>query len=490
MTEPLTITVASTFLRDYRKAGVPLQSLAEGAVHDLLRLAQSDPVGWRRRYDRVAGLDQRVLEIDLAGGPRMLAIDRGEIVLWRMGDHSIVDKVVRDRPPIPEQTQPLPDQFDIGARLSLFPEDDDRGFIDYANENTADWVYWLDNEQAEAAEWLARVTYESWDAGVPLHAGLLGGPGTGKTTILVWLLKQLSLVDEDGLGMEVKLMAPPAVVNQIENSTGWDLSPFVLAEALPADSDTDPEEAPDVILADDPGSLFDLGVLMARFSSSSVIFGFDPLQMADSVTDDELEKFENKYAVETYWFTSCYRQKEAVGEAAMHVARVVAASSPFLRDEKKQRHASDRQLLTSKVNSLEFVNPSGVIQTFHEPEWSEWEKYWRYIYRLRQRGRLWDHWPPLLLVQDPLAAVEPHWVARADAVSTHRCSTDDLQQVKGLEYQHVLMILGETLYSNINSGFEGSGQNNYNRFRLFRIPFSRAKDSLTTFVFPDREAEP
>ncbi|MBS1848155.1 MAG: ATP-binding protein [Actinobacteria bacterium] len=484
----MTVTAAPTFLRDYRKAGVSLQTLAEGAVHDLLRRAQADAGGWRRHYDRVAGLDGRVLEIDLAGGPRMLAIDNGELILWRMGDHSLVKKVAQDRPPWPEQSQPLPRQFELDTRVSLFPDDDDRGFIDFANENTADWIYWLDDEQSAAAEWLETSILESWDNGVPLHAGLLGGPGTGKTTILVWLLKQLALVEEDGLGMRLKLKAPPSVVNQIENSTGWDLSSYVLVGSSIADGH--PRDAPEVILVDDPGSLEDLKLLMTGFPWSSVVFGFDPLQMADSVTDDALDAFEDSCAVETFWFSSCYRQKEAVGEAAMHVAQVVAASSPFLREDKKQRHASDRAILTGKVNNLEFVNPSGAIQTTRDPDWNEWEEYWRYIYRLRRQGRLWNHWPPLLVVQDPLADINPTWLARIDAVSSHRCSTDDLQQVKGLEYQHVLMTLGETLYSNIDSGFEGSGQYSYNRFRLFRIPFSRAKDSLTTFVFPDREPEP
>lgn len=49
------------------------------------------------------------------------------------------------------------------------------------------------------------------------------------------------------------------------------------------------------------------------------------------------------------------------------------------------------------------------------------------------------------------------------------------------------MLLGRDLYDRTNAGFEGSGQAEYNRYRLFRIPFSRAKDSLATFVFPDRE---
>ena len=106
----VTVHVAPTFMRDYRKAGVALQGLAEGAIQDLIRLASADPKGWRRRYDRVAGLKAAtpVLEIDLAGGPRLLAVDDGDLTLWRMGDHGLIDSVVRSKPPLPTERDPLP----------------------------------------------------------------------------------------------------------------------------------------------------------------------------------------------------------------------------------------------------------------------------------------------------------------------------------------------------------------------------------------------
>jgi hypothetical protein len=34
----------------------------------------------------------------------------------------------------------------------------------------------------------------------------------------------------------------------------------------------------------------------------------------------------------------------------------------------------------------------------------------------------------------------------------------------------------------VEGGFKGSGQSVYNERRLLRIPFSRAKDSIVTFV--------
>src|SRR4051794_14917196 len=90
------------FLRDHRAAGVGLQRLAERKIQDLVRRAESDPTGWRRQYDRVASLRDKasVLEIDLAGGPRLLAVDHGDVLtLWRMGDHDITERARSTRLP-------------------------------------------------------------------------------------------------------------------------------------------------------------------------------------------------------------------------------------------------------------------------------------------------------------------------------------------------------------------------------------------------------
>lgn len=479
----LAIHAAPTFLRDYRKAGVGLQSLAEGAIKDLIRLAAADPTGWRRRYDRVAGLKSQapVLEIDLAGGPRLLAVDDGELTLWRMGDHGLIDSVVRSKPPMPTEREALPVQFRPGSRLRLFPEDADEIFIDYGNESSADWAYWLDDQQFDAAIRVSDSIQAAFLEGRRTVHGIFGGPGTGKTTILVWLLKTLATVEPGSAALDVVLEAPTSVINQIENSTGWELREFTL-EAHEANG-----RSPNVILVDDPESLNAVEDVLETHPDASVVLGFDPLQMAESITDAELTAWLERTDAEAEWLASCYRQKAVVGRAAKHVADTIAASSPFLREDKKGRHHQERAALTQRANETTFVNPSGKVQTIVEPTVDAWESYWKYLYRLRRSGRLWDHWPPLLVITDPSADIPSRWLSRLDAVASHRKSTEELLDVKGLEYQHVLMLLGDRLYTSIENGFEGSGTNAYNRFRLFRIPFSRGKDSLVTFVFPTRD---
>ena len=61
----------------------------------------------------------------------------------------------------------------------------------------------------------------------------------------------------------------------------------------------------------------------------------------------------------------------------------------------------------------------------------------------------------------------------------------ELSLIKGLEFQHVFLILDRATHDTLESGFEGSGVRVYDSRRLLRIPFSRAKDSLVTFVWGD-----
>lgn len=486
-----TLSIAPTFERDYRKAGVQLQHLVEGAVKDLIRRATADPGGWRRLYDRVAGLKRTVLEIDLAGGPRMLALDEDdEVVLWRMGDHSLIDRLGA-KPTYPSERLPLPDHFRPERHIRLFPPDAGDVYVDYANERTADWIYWLDEEQQLLAEGIHERVVDAYLDGTRTIEPIFGGPGTGKTTILVWLLKQLAVVEADGEQLDVAIAAPASVLNQIENTTGWDLAPLHVSSRLIDllnDSDSD-RGAPDVVLVDDPAGLADVAALVKRYPGASVVFGFDPLQLAESITDDELASWLSAHNCHEAWLTTCFRQKEVVGAAAKQVADVVSASSPFLAADKISRYRSERSSITERANGMRFVNPSGVVRTYEDPTIEQWDAYWQALYSLRRQGRLWDHWPPLVVVRDPAADIDERWLMRIDAVASHRRTVDQIEMLKGLEYQHVLLLLSRPLYDALDRGFEGSGQAKYNRYRLLRIPFSRAKDSAVTFVFPTVGAE-
>lgn len=463
------------FIKDYRRASPGLQHLAEQEFQVLLRRVDNHPQTWMQQVERVEGIadKSRVLELKCGGGPRLLVHNPGPLVLWRLGNHEITTEAQRGRLPVSTDWSDPPPLFQRGRRFRFLPPDSDEGLAVYGPELLREWTYWLAPEQMEVAEAIAASVEAAVCSGARVAHAIFGGPGTGKTTVLTWLLKELGTATNAGAQLAIRLDAPESVVNMLENSTGWRLRQ--LAEV----------DSPDVILVDDPASTHAIDELLSDYPNASVIAGFDPLQMVDSIRDEDLDRWAASTAVKSWWLSTCFRQKEVVGKAARHVSETIAKSSPFLAENKKARFSAERSGLTTRTNSVEFVNPAGIVKTFIDPSFQEWDAHVRFLLDRQRRGELWRHWAPLLLVRDPSADIPEEWVYRLDPISLHRISTDHLLRAKGLEYQHAIVILGEDLHHKLETGFQGSGQNGYARLRLFRIPYSRPKDSLATFVFPD-----
>ena len=100
----------------------------------------------------------------------------------------------------------------------------------------------------------------------------------------------------------------------------------------------------------------------------------------------------------------------------------------------------------------------------------------------------WGYWPPLLVavIDDGMDQLPPEWsrYLRSSGVHHHVLGPGELAKAKGVEYQHVFLIMGNELFKHLDAGFEGSGRNLYEHRRLLRIPYSRAKDSLALFALP------
>ena len=105
----------------------------------------------------------------------------------------------------------------------------------------------------------------------------------------------------------------------------------------------------------------------------------------------------------------------------------------------------------------------------------------RKITRARQT---WKHWPPLLVAIDDEneMALPAEWQAALGDVRHQSIPMSAAPAIKGLEFQHVFLFLGSQLFEELESGFEGVGKSLYTLRRRYRIPFTRAKDNIVTFV--------
>ncbi|MCW2546042.1 MAG: hypothetical protein JWN96_502, partial [Mycobacterium sp.] len=237
----------------------------------------------------------------------------------------------------------------------------------------------------------------------------------------------------------------------------------------------------DVVLVDDPASASQIQRYVDKVKSGSLgalVVGFDPLQLIESLDDRSYQSLLHQCGAHEYAMTSCYRQKAEVGVQAKHVADAVAASSPFLHENKKAEYAADRLRLTTIANDLAYPNPSGYARTFEHATLSDWRQYLAWI----KHQQLWTHWSPLLIVVDENAAFPDTWARETAGIRHEVVTMRDVASIKGLEYQHVALLITAKQYADVASGFSGSGRSLYDQYRLIRIPFSRAKDSMVTFV--------
>ncbi len=455
------------FLRAYGAAIAPLQGCIEGAVHDFIRSFRANPTRCLQSYDRVTAGRDDLLEIDVAGGPRLIALLRDSaLYLLDVGDHEITKRwsAVR-RVPALGDADAAPPQFLPESNQGFFTVRPDKSRSRFANEFDPEWLYFLDGQQTEVVGAIIDRLQHGVLTGGSGVSWIVAGPGTGKTSVLLNLLKWA--VDAK---LKVALQLSTTVREYIESCLGG---------KLPGAADSTDL---DLLLVDDPATLDVVREVMDRVGKGRprfAVIGFDPLQLTDSVTDQEFNELAQAYGVAEHHLQVCYRQKANVGQAASKVAGAIAASTPFLAQGKIKEYRAARRKLTSAANRVRFPNPKGYVNLHLDATPKDVVAEVR---RVRTGNPLWKHWPPLLVVCEDQLALPDAWKAAWSELECVETTLDALADVKGIECQHCFIVIGRKLYEAIEQGFKGSGQSVYNERRLLRIPFSRAKDSLVTFV--------
>jgi hypothetical protein len=472
--------VASTqFLSEFDAASPGLQQLVVSEVRHLIDRMRQLPKTWLHAFDRVAGIKgSPVVEVKVGGGPRLLVSVDGAVILWHVGDHDIVSRTVKSRmhPPRREECRELPERFH--REVEVFPPSAGRDIGVYGPEHAPEWTYFLDAEQHRLAIEFEDRVISAWASGDGWTGIIAGGPGTGKTAVLVWLLNQLKLLQDE---FTIALVCSEAMRDYVEASIGWDLGQVWQPHAQLFEAD--------LVLVDDPETLSwvqtAITIARAQGAATATVVAVDPLQCRETVTDRTFSSFVESVGAELRWLHTCYRQKAEVGRAAMSVAAVVAESSPFLETSKRKKFADGQKDLTARVNGIEFINPTGLVTKSDRPEPMRWADHIAMLMRLEHQGRLWQNWPSVLVVVDPAADVPSEWQRIRDVVDVEEVTLDQLEEIKGLEYQHVVLLLDTSTFDAVEHGVEGAGQNRYADLRRLRIPFTRARDSLATFVVSD-----
>jgi hypothetical protein len=207
--------------------------------------------------------------------------------------------------------------------------------------------------------------------------------------------------------------------------------------------------------------------------------------------------------VSLHWVTACYRQKEVPGRLALEFARQAGEANPYGHQERMRSYSERFVEVYEMVHGLTFENHSGWAKAFPDATLNDWIEY-RQVVAAAVTAEIQEwvretsdqeepirnpfEWPPCLVVQVDGAELPDDWAAilgddgEGVLVDT-RSTTAWSDEIKGLEYQHVAVVMPNADLRKLLAPQPPAalGPMAYGSFRLLRIPFSRARDTLAVF---------
>lgn len=485
----LQITVTPRFTKVMEKAAGHFKARVYRKVHRFVTLHREDPVTVAGEYKVFKSVEPHiVLEIPLSDGDRLLGHwSKHTLTLVDAGPHDVYDLFTMDvlESQLPAAAPADQNFWPESCRARrLFETHVDNAYEEYPDENDPRWISTLADEQCGIVTTAFRQIRRA-SRTQPRSYAIVGGPGTGKTSILVKLLVDLAEV-----GRKPALVVSDAVANYI-NGCGLNIDNDRIDKHELWSEETGSRF--ESVLFDDPASFHEIeqAFYLAGNPFRAIVVAFDPCQLEEDFSDTDFKALQQLVDFRPFVLSECYRQKERVGRAAKRVFDMIADSTPFKADDKISAFKESHDLVHRVSNDLTFPNKYGTEALIENATLSDFRQA---VSRLK-RHPLWTHARPLLLVtqegidvDDWDFAYELRGIAYQQIVI--QCDgLTDLAEVKGIEYQHAFMVLGRRLFHELSEGFEGTGKKVYARRRLLRIPFSRAKDSIVTFVVDDNTAD-
>lgn len=328
------------------------------------------------------------------------------------------------------------------------------------------WVHFLDEEQSKISGEIFDLVLQPSDS-MSINF-VLGGPGTGKTVVLLNLANKL---EKFGRSISFQLSKP---VFKYLNS-GPTKIPGVNFGPGPGV----------VVLIDDPIDSDHLSDLIRKARSAkvnSVVIALDPLQWHEKAMPENFEKIFANYNAKIYTLINCYRQSKGVAEKSMEITRqLFANNSRFILKEKQQIEKDNLAPFIKLSLGMQFVDDSGRYKIYTNEINNSIESE---INRFREREFIWKHTNPIVFVYDEDYSDKAKKFAQGKAHGINRLDVNisRYQDIRGVEFQELFLFVSKNYWDSVTSGKKGLGSAEWERITCLHTILSRPKDGLCIFV--------
>jgi hypothetical protein len=459
----------------------------------LVRKYNADPVSWSYSLEKLKDKSfksAKVYRLPITSGDRLVfVIDHSHLILTDIGDHDVMDDYAR----MPRSSRNLdlsqatqPDNWfvkQIQSHLSQKNDDDGESEIDlneilnasqsgfaerwlYEEELDEGWIQYLDDEQVSVVEEILQ-KMNSADDSLVVHF-IYGGPGTGKTVVLLNLAFQLH-----NQGRSVSFMLNDQVAKYL--SRGKQKVPGVNLGFGPGVT----------VLLDDPATIDEFADAIRIAQSTrcrALIVAFDPLQWHERKMETKLKNICDKvdYSFSQLWV--CYRQSFGVAKKSIELTQAIfQRSSQFLEDSKITAEKVDLKEHVDLLTGMEFVDNSGryLVVRNNLPLSLKAESE-----RLKARIDLWSHSPAACFIYEDTLAEKWRTNVKNEffGINKKDLLLSKYSSIRGVEFQEVFVFLTADFWTRLTQGQNGLNSTNWEKLTSLHTIFSRAKDSLVIFV--------
>jgi Txe/YoeB family toxin of Txe-Axe toxin-antitoxin module len=476
-----------------------VQEVVAKRIAEMLRKSEADPKTWHFELEKLKDDSfgsMHVFKTAITYGDRLVfVVSANSLILCSVGDHDVMqdyanlDKRVREED-FKNQARCEPwlenkvgfykkekskeRRLEVSSEFSLSflaehgeGQQEDRWV--YEEELSDAWVAFLDKEQNTISDSIFdEVSKPSEETEVFF---ILGGPGTGKTVILLNLAINLSKA-----GRAVSFELAPQVLKYLNSG----------AMRVPG---ANLGVGPGVVhLIDDPSTSRDLARQIRQAKSAkcrALVVGLDPLQWTERGMTERFEKIYSDHAVSYFPLWSCYRQSRKVGEKAIGISKSVFENvSRFLDPGKIQEDKESLQPYIDLSLGMKFVDQHGKYKIYEK---ATKEDFIEEISRFKARYDRWKHTNPIIFVyHDEVMMDTKKWLQSNSADLLRKdLNLENYRSIRGVEFQELFLFIEREYWEEISQGKYGLKVEDWEKFTCLHTLLSRPKDALVIFILDD-----